>query len=174
MMKNNTNSDFIEKVVSIRKVSKTVKGGKNFSFVVLAVVGDKNGKVGYGKGSAREVPDARNKAMDCAKKNMVRVSLKEGRTIHHYINVKFCASRVMLRPAPSGTGIIAGGAMRAVLECLGLSDIVAKSIGSSNPYNMVEATFRALKSLQSPKDIAARRSKPVSEVIKYRKIQGYS
>ena len=174
MNSNNPNNEFIEKVVSIRKVSKTVKGGKNFSFVVLAVVGDKNGKVGYGKGSAREVPDARNKAIEYAKKNMIRVSLKEGRTIHHHVNVKFCASRVMLRPAPSGTGIIAGGAMRAVLECLGLSDLVAKSIGNTNPYNMIEATFRALKFLESPKEIASRRSKPVSEVIKYRKIQGYS
>ena len=173
-MNNNVNNEFVEKVVSMRKVSKTVKGGKNFSFVVLAIVGDKNGKVGYGKGSAREVPDARNKAIDHAKRNMTRVSLKEGRTIHHYINVKFCASRVMLRPAPSGTGIIAGGAMRAVFECLGLNDIVAKSIGSSNPYNMVEATFKALNLLESPKDVAARRSKSVSEVVKYRKIQGYS
>jgi len=171
---NNANSDFIEKIVSIRKVSKTVKGGKNFSFVVLAVVGDKNGRVGYGKGGAREVPDARNKAIDAAKKNIIKVNLKEGRTIHHYINVKFCASRVMLRPAPAGTGVIAGGAMRSVFECLGLSDLVAKSIGSSNPYNMVEATFRALKALQSPKDIAAKRSKTVSEIVKYRKIQGYS
>ena len=169
MLQNRSSVELVEKLVSIKKVSKTVKGGKNFSFVVLMVVGDKVGRVGYGKGSAKEVQDAKNKASEAAKKSMLKVPLKEGRTIHHRIEDYFCSARVLLRSAPAGTGVIAGGAMRAVFECLGIKDLVAKSLGTSNPYNMIEATFRALRSLESPKQIAAKRSMPISEIIRHRK-----
>jgi len=162
------NNELIEKLVSVNKVSKTVKGGKNFSFAVLVVVGDKNGKVGYGKGNAKEVVDAKNKAFETAKKSMIKVSLKEGRTIHHDVEGSFCSAKVVLRSAPAGTGVIAGGPMRAIFECAGINDIVAKSLGTSNPYNMVAATFGALQSLLSPRIIADRRSKEVSEIVKRR------
>lgn len=168
--KNNSNTELLEKLVLVNKVSKTVKGGKNFSFAALVVVGDKNGRVGFGKGSAKEVIDAKNKAFESAKKSLIQVSLKEGRTIHHDIEGRFCAGKVSLRSAPAGTGVIAGGPMRAIFECAGINDIVAKSIGTSNPYNMVAATFKALDSLLSPKIVAARRSKDISEIVKKRNL----
>ncbi len=161
-------SEIIERLVSINRVSKTVKGGKNMSFSALVVVGDKNGRVGFGKGNATEVSDAKNKAFEAAKKAMTKVALKEGRTIHHDIFARFCAARVYLRSAPAGTGVIAGGPMRAIFECAGIHDIVAKSVGTSNPYNMVGATFLALKALVSPKLVAERRSKEISEIVKRR------
>ena len=171
--KNNNNqskqqSELIERLVAINKVSKTVKGGKNLSFAALVIVGDKNGRVGFGKGNATEVSDAKNKAFEAAKKAMSKIALKEGRTIHHDSKGIFCAAKVYLRSAPAGTGVIAGGPMRAIFECAGIHDIVAKSVGTSNPYNMVAATFLALKSLLSPKIVAERRSKEISEIVKRR------
>ncbi len=168
--KENANSEIIEKLVSINRVSKTVKGGKNMSFAALVVVGDKNGKVGFGKGNATEVSDAKNKAFEAAKKAMTKISLKEGRTIHHDIFARYCSAKVYLRSAPAGTGVIAGGPMRAIFECAGIHDIVAKSVGTSNPYNMVGATFAALQGLVSPKIVAERRSKEISEIVKRRNL----
>jgi len=162
--------DIIEKLIAVNRVSKTVKGGKNMSFSVLVVVGDKNGKVGFGKGNATEVSDAKNKAFEAAKRAMIKVSLKEGRTVHHDIFARFCSAKVYLRSAPVGTGVIAGGPMRAVFECAGISDVVAKSVGTSNPYNMIGATFLALKNLSSPKLIAEKRSKEISEIVKRRNL----
>ena len=162
--------EIVERLVAINRVSKTVKGGKNMSFAALVVVGDKNGRVGFGKGNATEVSDAKNKAFEAAKKTMIKVSLKEGRTIHHDIFSRFCAAKVYLRAAPAGTGVIAGGPMRAVFECAGIHDIVAKSVGTSNPYNLVSATFAALKALVSPKMVAERRSKEISEIVKRRNL----
>jgi small subunit ribosomal protein S5 len=162
--------EIVERLVSINRVSKTVKGGKNMSFSALVVVGDKNGRVGYGKGNATEVSDAKNKAFEAAKKAMTKISLKEGRTIHHDIFARYCAAKVHLRSAPAGTGVIAGGPMRAVFECAGINDVVAKSIGTSNPYNLVAATFQALENLVSPKIIAERRSKEISEIVKRRNL----
>jgi small subunit ribosomal protein S5 len=166
--KEGNNSEIVEKLISINRVSKTVKGGKNMSFTALVVVGDKNGRVGIGKGNATEVSDAKNKAFESAKKTMTKVSLKEGRTIHHDIFARFCSAKVYLRSSPSGNGVIAGGPMRAIFECAGIQDIVAKSVGTSNPYNMAGATLSALKKLVSPKIIAERRSKEISEIIKRR------
>lgn len=168
--KDKGNSEIVERLISINRVSKTVKGGKNMSFAALVVVGDKNGRVGYGKGNATEVSDAKNKAFEAAKKGMIKISLKEGRTVHHDITARFCAAKVHLRSAPAGTGVIAGGPMRAVFDCVGIHDVVAKSIGTSNPYNLVAATFDALKGLVSPKIIAERRSKDISEIIKRRNL----
>jgi small subunit ribosomal protein S5 len=165
---NKNSVDLTEKLISVNKVSKTVKGGKNFSFAVLVIVGDKNGKVGFGKGNAKEVTDAKNKAFEAARKSLVKVSLKEGRTIHHDVEGRFCSAKVNLRSAPAGTGVIAGSAMRAIFECAGINDIVSKSIGTSNPYNMVWATFQALGKLSSPRSIAEKRSKDISEIIKRR------
>lgn len=165
---NKAETEIIERLISVNKVSKTVKGGKNLSFSALVVVGDKNGKVGFGKGNAVEVVDAKNKAFEAAKRKMTKISLKEGRTIHHDSVGRFCAAKVYLRSAPSGTGVIAGGPMRAIFECAGINDVVAKSVGTSNPYNMVGATFKALQSLVSPKLIAERRSKEISEIVKRR------
>jgi small subunit ribosomal protein S5 len=162
--------EIVERLVAINRVSKTVKGGKNMSFAALVVVGDKNGRVGFGKGNATEVSDAKNKAFEAAKKAMIKVSLKEGRTVHHDIFSRFCAAKVYLRAAPAGTGVIAGGPMRAVFECAGIHDIVAKSVGTSNPYNLVAATFVALKALVSPKMVAERRSKEISEIVKRRNL----
>ena len=172
---NNNNKDkaqteIVERLVSINRVSKTVKGGKNMSFAALVVVGDKNGRVGYGKGNATEVSDAKNKAFEAAKRSMIKLSLKEGRTIHHDIFARFCAAKVYLRSASAGTGVIAGGPMRAIFECAGIHDVVAKSVGTSNPYNLVAATFDALKGLSSPKLIAERRSKEISEIVKRRNL----
>jgi small subunit ribosomal protein S5 len=147
-----------------------VKGGRNMSFSALVVVGDKNGKVGFGKGNATEVTDAKNKAYEVAKKSMIKISLKEGRTIHHDIFARYCSAKVYLRSASAGTGVIAGGPMRAIFECAGINDVVAKSVGTSNPYNMVAATFVALKNLTSPKLIAEKRSKDISEIIRRRNL----
>lgn len=161
-------AELIEKLVSINRVSKTVKGGKNMSFAALVIVGDKNGRVGFGKGGATEVSDAKNKAFEAAKRSMIKIPLKESRTIHHDTFEKFCSAKVYLRTASAGTGVISAGAMRAIFECAGIHDIVAKSVGTSNPYNLVRATFEALKSLTSPKAIAEKRSKEISEIIKRR------
>jgi small subunit ribosomal protein S5 len=155
-------SEFVDKLVHINRVSKTVKGGKRFGFAALVVVGDQKGRVGFGHGKAREVPEAIRKATDSAKRNFIRVALREGRTLHHDVTGRHGAGRVILRAAPAGTGIIAGGPMRAVFETLGMADVVAKSLGSSNPYNMVRATFDALKHQDSPRAVAARRSLKVS------------
>ncbi|WP_407950910.1 30S ribosomal protein S5 [Parvibaculum sp.] len=158
-------SEFVDKLVHINRVAKVVKGGRRFGFAALVVVGDQKGRVGFGHGKAREVPEAIRKATEAAKRSMVRVPLREGRTLHHDVDGRHGAGRVVLRAAPPGTGIIAGGPMRAVFETLGVQDVVAKSLGSSNPYNMVRATFDALKNEQSPRMVAARRGKKVSEIV---------
>jgi small subunit ribosomal protein S5 len=155
-------SEFIDKLVHINRVAKVVKGGRRFGFAALVVVGDQKGRVGHGHGKAREVPEAIRKATDAAKRNLIRVPLREGRTLHHDVSGRHGAGKVHLRAAPPGTGIIAGGPMRAVFETLGMQDVVAKSIGSSNPYNMVRATFDALKHQDSPRSVAARRNIKVS------------
>lgn len=155
----------VEKLVHINRVSKTVKGGKRFGFAALVVVGDGAGRVGFGKGKAREVPEAITKATAAAKKKMIRVSLKEGRTLHHDGKGRFGAGLVNVRSAPAGTGIIAGGPMRAVFESLGVADVVTKSIGTSNPYNMIRATFDALVNQTSPKSVAQRRGKKVADLL---------
>ncbi|MEH3038002.1 MAG: 30S ribosomal protein S5 [Sphingomonas adhaesiva] len=157
--------ELIEKLVHINRVSKTVKGGKRFGFAALVVVGDGKGRVGFGHGKAREVPEAISKATAAAKKKMVRVPLKEGRTLHHDGNGHFGAGRVTLRSAPQGTGIIAGGPMRAVFESLGVHDVVTKSVGTSNPYNMIRATFEALGNQTSPKAVAQRRGKKIADLL---------
>lgn len=171
MSKPNKNPvELVERLLTINKVAKTVKGGKNFSFTALVIVGDKAGRVGYGKGNAKEVADAKNKAFDAAKKVLYKISLKEGRTIHHDVEGRFCSAKVSLRSAPAGTGVIAGGAMRAIFECAGINDVVSKSFGTSNPYNMVEATFQALRKLSSPRNIADKRSKEISEIVRRRNL----
>ena len=157
--------ELIEKLVHINRVSKTVKGGKRFGFAALVVVGDGKGRVGFGHGKAREVPEAISKATASAKKGMVRVPLKEGRTLHHDGNGHFGAGRVTLRSAPQGTGIIAGGPMRAIFESLGVADVVTKSVGTSNPYNMIRATFEALGDQTSPKSVAQRRGKKIADLL---------
>ena len=157
--------DLVDKLVYINRVAKVVKGGRRFAVGGLVVVGDHKGRVGYGSGKAREVPEAIRKATDQAKGTLIRVPLREGRTLHHDVNGKFGAGRVVLRSAPAGTGIIAGGPMRAVFETMGIQDIVAKSKGSNNPYNMVKATFEALKFLKSPRMVAAKRSKKVADIV---------
>ncbi len=157
--------ELIEKLVHINRVSKTVKGGKRFGFAALVVVGDGKGRVGFGHGKAREVPEAINKATAAAKKKMIRVPLKEGRTLHHDGKGHFGAGLVNVRSAPPGTGIIAGGPMRAVFESLGVADVVTKSIGTSNPYNMIRATFDALATQTSPKSVAQRRGKKVADLL---------
>ena len=162
-------SEFVDKLVHINRVAKVVKGGRRFGFAALVVVGDQKGRVGFGHGRAREVPDAIKKATDSAKRNLIRVPLREGRTLHHDVHGHHGAGRVFLRAAPPGTGIIAGGPMRAVFETLGVQDVVAKSIGTSNPYNMVRATFDALKHEDSPRGVAARRGKKVSEIVTRRR-----
>ena len=167
-------NEFIEKLVSINRVAKVVKGGRRFSFAALVVVGDGNGLVGHGKGKAKEVPEAIKKATDEAKSRMIRVPLRQSRTIHHDINGRFDSGRVTLRSAPSGTGVIAGGPMRSIFEALGIKDIVAKSVGSSNPHNMIRATFEALKSASSPKLISLRRGLKVNEITKRRKDSNYT
>ncbi len=157
--------ELIEKLVHINRVSKTVKGGKRFGFAALVVVGDGKGRVGFGHGKAREVPEAITKATAAAKKKMIRVPLKEGRTLHHDGKGHFGAGLVNVRSAPAGTGIIAGGPMRAVFESLGVADVVTKSIGTSNPYNMIRATFDALSTQTSPKSVAQRRGKKVADLL---------
>ncbi|KAF0230974.1 MAG: small subunit ribosomal protein [Beijerinckiaceae bacterium] len=155
-------SEFVDKLVHINRVAKTVKGGRRMAFAALVVVGDQKGRVGFGHGKAREVPEAIRKATESAKRALIRVPLREGRTLHHDVPGRHGAGKVLLRAAPAGTGIIAGGPMRAVFECLGMHDVVAKSLGSSNPYNMVRATFDALKAEDSPRTVAARRGLKVS------------
>lgn len=157
-------SEFVDRLVHINRVAKVVKGGKRFGFAALVVVGDQKGRVGFGHGKAREVPEAIRKATDQAKRGVVRVSLREGRTLHHDVNGRHGAGKVVLRAAPAGTGIIAGGPMRAVFESVGMHDVVAKSLGSSNPYNLVRATFNALKHEDSPRSVAARRGLKVSQI----------
>ena len=158
-------TDLIDKLVGINRVAKVVKGGRRFGFAALVVVGDQRGKVGFGTGKAKEVPEAIKKATDDAKKNMVKVPLKEGRTLHHDMKGHFGAGRVVLRTAPSGTGIIAGGPMRAVFETLGVQDVVAKSIGTSNPHNMIKATFAAFGSMNAPRSVANKRGRKVAEIF---------
>ena len=157
--------DLVDKLVAINRVAKVVKGGRRFAFAALVVVGDKKGRVGLGTGKAREVPEAIRKATDAAKRGMIRVPMREGRTLHHDVIGHFGAGRVVLRAAPAGTGIIAGGPMRAVFETMGMGDVVAKSLGTTNPHNMVKATFAALKGIASPRSVAARRGKKVSDLI---------
>ena len=157
-------SEFVDKLVHINRVAKVVKGGRRFGFAALVVVGDQKGRVGFGHGKAREVPEAIRKATEQAKRQLIRVPLREGRTLHHDVIGHHGAGRVVLRAAKPGTGIIAGGPMRAVFETLGINDIVAKSQGTANPYNMVRATFDALKRVDSPRSVAARRGLKVSEL----------
>jgi len=158
-------SELTEKLVSINRVAKVVKGGRRFGFAALVVAGDGRGRVGYGSGKAREVPEAIRKATEQAKRTMIRVPLREGRTLHHDIAGHFGAGKVYLRAAPAGTGIIAGGPMRAIFESLGVHDVVAKSVGTSNPHNMIKATFEALRSVEGPRLVAARRGKKVSDLV---------
>ncbi len=158
-------SEFVEKLVSINRVAKVVKGGRRFGFAALVVVGDGKGRVGHGAGKAREVPEAIRKATEAAKRTLIRVPLREGRTLHHDLKGHFGAGQVVMRAAPAGTGIIAGGPMRAVFEALGVQDVVAKSIGTSNPHNMVKATLAALSSIVSPRVVAARRGKKISDIL---------
>ena len=164
-MIDNDNKEFSEHLVTINRVAKVVKGGRRFGFAAIMIVGDNKGRVGYGTGKAKEVPEAVRKATEDAKNKMVRVHLKDNRTIHHDIVGRFGAGKVILRSAAPGTGIIAGGPMRALFESLGIKDVVAKSTGTSNPHNMLKATFDAFKKSESPKSIASKRSKKVSEVI---------
>ncbi|WP_010137494.1 30S ribosomal protein S5 [Oceanicola sp. S124] len=157
--------EFADRLVAINRVSKTVKGGKRFGFAALVVVGDQKGRVGFGKGKAKEVPEAIRKATEQAKRQMIRVPLKEGRTLHHDIEGRHGAGKVVMRTAPQGTGIIAGGPMRAVFEMLGVQDVVAKSIGSQNPYNMIRATLDGLTKESSPRQVAQRRGKKVADIL---------
>ncbi len=161
-------NEFVEKLVHINRVAATVKGGRRFSFAALMIVGDQKGRVGFGHGKAREVPEAIRKATEEAKKTMIRVPLRESRTLHHDGNGRWGAGKIMMRSAPPGTGVIAGGPMRAVLESLGVQDVVAKSSGSSNPYNMIRATFEALKVQNSPRQIASKRGKKVGDILQQR------
>ncbi len=172
--RNDDGDELVDKLVHINRVAKVVKGGRRFSFAALVVVGDGKGRVGYGTGKAREVPEAIRKATDQAKRSMIRVPLREGRTLHHDIDGRFGAGKVILRSAPPGTGIIAGGPMRAVFETMGVHDVVCKSNGTQNPHNMVKATFQALKNLQSPRAVAARRGLKVGDIVARRGDAGAS
>jgi len=165
-------NELIEKLVSINRVAKVVKGGRRFGFAAVVVVGDGKGRAGYGTGKAREVPEAIRKATDAAKRAMVRVPLREGRTIHHDVYGRYGAGKVVVRTAKPGTGIIAGGPMRAIFESLGLQDVVAKSVGSSNPHNMIKATFVALAQISSPRSVASRRGKKVADILGRREAEG--
>ena len=158
--------EFADRLVAINRVSKTVKGGKRFGFAALVVVGDQRGRVGFGKGKAKEVPEAIRKATEQAKRQMIRVALREGRTLHHDMEGRHGAGRVVMRAAVPGTGIIAGGPMRAVFEMLGLQDVVAKSLGCQNPYNMIRATMDGLRKEQSPRSVAQRRGKKVADILR--------
>ena len=160
------NPEFADRLVAINRVSKTVKGGKRFGFAALVVVGDQKGRVGFGKGKAKEVPEAIRKATEQAKRQMMRVPLKDGRTLHHDMQGRWGAGKVTMRTAPEGTGIIAGGPMRAVFEMLGIKDVVAKSLGSQNPYNMIRATLDGLSKEQSPRSVAQRRGKKVADILR--------
>ena len=164
-MIDNEYKEFSERLVTINRVAKVVKGGRRFGFAAIMIVGDNKGRVGYGTGKAKEVPEAVRKATEDAKTKMVRVHLKENRTLHHDVVGRFGAGKVILRSASPGTGIIAGGPMRALFESLGIKDVVAKSTGTSNPHNMLKATFDAFKKSESPKSIASKSTKKVSEVI---------
>ncbi|MBO6783861.1 MAG: 30S ribosomal protein S5 [Alphaproteobacteria bacterium] len=164
-------NEFVERLVSINRVAKVVKGGRRFGFAAIVVVGDQRGRVGHGSGKAREVPEAIRKATEQAKRQMVRVPLREGRTLHHDVKGHFGAGRVVLRAAPPGTGIIAGGPLRAVFECLGVQDVVAKSIGTSNPHNMIKAAFEALENMMSPRGVANRRGLKVADIVSRRSVQ---
>ena len=158
-------SEFVDRLVHINRVAKVVKGGRRFGFAALVVVGDQKGRVGFGHGKAREVPEAIRKATEEAKKTMIKVPLRENRTLHHDGNGRWGAGKIMMRAAPPGTGVIAGGPMRAVLETLGVQDVVGKSTGSSNPYNMIRATFEALKVQSSPRQVASKRGKKVADLM---------
>ena len=158
-------NEFLDKLVHINRVAKVVKGGRRFAFAAIVVVGDQRGRVGHGAGKAREVPEAIRKATEAAKRALIRVPLRDGRTLHHDVKGRFGAGKVTLRAAPAGTGIIAGGPMRAVFETLGIKDIVAKSVGTSNPHNMIKATFEALGQLNSPRMVATRRGKKVGDLL---------
>jgi small subunit ribosomal protein S5 len=160
--------NLVEKLISINRNTKVVTGGKNLSFTALVIVGDKKGKVGYGTGKALEVTDAKNKANNSAKKKLVKIPLKEGRTLHHDYEGSYGACKVVIKTAPAGTGVISGGIMRDIFECLGIKDVIAKTIGSNNPYNVVLATFKALQEVNSPKSVADRRGKNINEIIKRR------
>jgi small subunit ribosomal protein S5 len=157
--------EFLDKLVYINRVAKVVKGGRRFSFAALVVVGDGRGRVGYGTGKAREVPEAIRKATETAKREMIRVPLREGRTLHHDVQGRFGAGKVVVRAAPPGTGIICGGPMRAVFETMGVQDVVAKSLGTQNPHNMIKATFAALQDCRSPRAVAAKRGLKVGDII---------
>ncbi len=157
--------EIVDKLVYVNRVAKTVKGGRRMAFAALVVVGDQRGRVGYGTGKAREVPEAIRKATEKARRDMIRIPLREGRTLHHDVRGIFGAGEVVLRTAPAGTGIIAGGPMRAVFETMGIQDIVAKSVGSANPHNMIKATFEALKTIHSPRMVAAKRGKKVGDIV---------
>lgn len=159
------NPEFADRLVAINRVSKTVKGGKRFGFAALVVVGDQRGRVGFGKGKAKEVPEAIRKATEQAKRGLVRVPLRDGRTLHHDVEGRHGAGKVVMRTAVPGTGIIAGGPMRAVFEMLGVQDVVAKSLGSQNPYNMIRATMDGLKAGASPRSVAQRRGKKVADIL---------
>ncbi len=159
------NPEFQDRLVAINRVSKTVKGGKRFGFAALVVVGDQRGRVGFGKGKAKEVPEAIRKATEQAKRQLIRVPLKEGRTLHHDVLGRHGAGKVVMRTAPEGTGIIAGGPMRAVFEMLGIKDVVSKSTGSQNPYNMIRATLDGLRQESSPRQVASRRGKKVADIL---------
>lgn len=163
-------SEFVDKLVAVRRVAKTVKGGRRMSFTAIVVVGDEAGRVGWGGGKAREVPDAVRKATDVAKRGMVRVPLRHGRTIHHEIKGRFGASKVILKPAVPGTGIIAGGPMRAVFEAMGIKDVVAKSLGSNNPYNLIQATFEAFAGMETPRGVAAKRGLKITDLSLHRQV----
>ncbi len=157
--------ELVDRLVSINRVAKVVKGGRRFGFAALVVVGDGKGRVGHGAGKAREVPEAIQKASQAAKRNLIRVPLREGRTLHHDVKGRFGAGKVLLRAAPAGTGIIAGGPLRAIFESLGIHDVVAKSLGTQNPHNMVKATFDALQKMESPRQVATRRNRRVNEIL---------
>ncbi|MBQ9035293.1 MAG: 30S ribosomal protein S5 [Alphaproteobacteria bacterium] len=166
--KKEVKEELVERLVHVNRVAKTVKGGRTMSFAAVVVVGDQKGRIGFGTGKAAEVPEAVVKATNEAKKNMIRIPLREGRTLHHDIAGRFGAGKVVLRTAPAGTGVIAGGPMRAVFEVLGVQDVVAKSLGSNNPYNMIKATFAALTAINSPRMIAAKRGKKVGDIVSRR------
>ena len=165
MLENNTNKELIEKLISVRRVSKVVKGGRRFGFAALVVAGNQKGSVGIGQGKSKQVPDAIKKATEDAKRNLIKIALKDGRTLHHDVKGKNGAGKVILRTAPAGTGIIAGGAIRSVCEVLGIQDVVAKSLGSANPHNVLKACVNGLKSQNSPKILSAIRGKKISDIV---------
>ena len=166
--KKEVKDELVERLVHVNRVAKTVKGGRTMSFAAVVVVGDQKGRIGFGTGKAAEVPEAIVKATNEAKKNIIRIPLREGRTLHHDVAGRFGAGKVVLRTAPAGTGVIAGGPMRAVFEVLGVQDVVAKSLGSNNPYNMIKATFDALTSINSPRMVATKRGKKVGDIVSRR------